>query len=263
MTCSRLFSARPFLLTSTLIATLSTTLLPAVASAQPTHNGAHSTSVQNSAQPAGAHEPSDAGAEHAGVRPMLAIERVGGVSLLLGASKDGDTSASLLGVNAAGAVINPYAGPRLGLDFPVVAGLTLGGSIGLSYQSLSTESGGSSDDIGSLTLYALTPRLGYIAPLGESVSLVPRLGVTLMGAKLSPGSASASASVFATALDAELMLDTRISGPFRFLSAIGVDRTLSASVTVDSGSSNSKSSSSDIDGSLTSLHLWLGLGGHL
>ena len=81
-----------------------------------------------------------------------------------------------------GAISNPYLVPRVGIDYTVIDGLTVGGSLGFYTQSSSTksESGGQTTDRDgpSLTALMFAPRVGYILQFGDSMGLWLRGGVT-------------------------------------------------------------------------------------
>jgi hypothetical protein len=65
---------------------------------------------------------------------------------------------------------NFYNIPRLGFDYTVVDRLTIGGDA-LAYFTV----GGTGPKV---TMFGISPRVGYVLPLGSAVSLWPRAGVT-------------------------------------------------------------------------------------
>jgi Ni/Co efflux regulator RcnB len=198
------------------------------------------------------------------LRTSLSLERVGGFSYAAAAPNEGDSSASLSILSIGGTILNPYASPRLGLDVPS-GNLTFGGSASFSRSSIGASSGGTSSDLGSLTIYTLTPRVGYVLRLSPAVRLSLRFGLVLAGGSVSLGDGGSQYSVFATGLDAEGVGFFRVTDSFHILTGLSFDRTLSASVSQssDSSGSSSSSSSSDIKGALFTIHGWLGLGGYL
>ena len=72
--------------------------------------------------------------------------------------------------------------PRLALDFFVTEGISIGGSLVYLHRSISQEldpdPGNASGDVGSGSLFAIHPRVGYAYPFDETFSIWPRLGIT-------------------------------------------------------------------------------------
>ena len=68
----------------------------------------------------------------------IALERVGGIGYAKAASNSDDSSLSLVALGVGGVTPNPFAVPRLGLDFILPSNLTLGGAIGFTRLSAST-----------------------------------------------------------------------------------------------------------------------------
>ena len=108
---------------------------------------------------------------------------------------DSRTTFTLLGANGIGGVIvngatglpsaglGTYAIPRLGIDYFVIDGLSLGGSLLFFTQSGDTEAepaGGpnTKNDLPSTTAFALMPRIGYGVMFNENVGIWPRAGIT-------------------------------------------------------------------------------------
>jgi hypothetical protein len=153
--------------------------------------------------------------------------------------------------------------------------VTVGGAVGFSRVSASTTSGGKSEDIGSVFLYTLTPRVGYRIPLSEHVDFTPRAGLTLAGASATPSNSSTSASIFAVAIGADAPFAFRLTDSFNILAGAAIDYTVSAKVTTESTSTtvtggptgttqtSSRTSTDDVKGSLFSMQAWLGVGGYL
>jgi opacity protein-like surface antigen len=204
----------------------------------------------------------------------IALERVGGIGYAKAASNADDSSLSLVALGVGGVTPNPFAVPRLGLDFILPSNLTLGAAIGFTRLSASTSSGSKSQDVGSVFLYTLTPRIGYRIPLSERVDLTPRLGLTFAGASASPSDSKNSASIFAVAIGADAPVAFRLTDSFNLLVGVGVDYTVAATVsttststTVTGGTTGSttstKTQTDDLKGSLFSMQAWLGIGGYL
>jgi opacity protein-like surface antigen len=204
----------------------------------------------------------------------LALERVGGIGYAKAASNADDSSLSLVALGVGGVTPNPFAVPRLGLDFILPSNLTLGGAVGFTRLSASASSGSQSQDVGSVFLYTLTPRIGYRIPLSDKVDLTPRAGLTFAGASVSPSDSKTGASIFAIAVGADAPVAFRLTDSFNVLVGVGIDYTVAATVsstttstTFTSGTSGSTSSTSsrtdDLKGSLFSMQAWLGIGGYL
>ena len=206
----------------------------------------------------------------------LAIERVGGVGYARAASTEANTDASLsltaLGIG--GVTLNPFAVPRVGVDFILPSNVTLGGAVGFTRLSGSTSSGSKSQDVGSVFLYSLTPRVGYRIPLSDKIDLTPRGGLTFAGASGSLGDSKNDASIFAVAISADAPLAFRLTDSFNLLAGAAIDYTVSATATTTTSSTtvtggptgtttSTSTKSDDLKGSLFSMQAWLGMGGYL
>ncbi len=81
-----------------------------------------------------------------------------------------------------GASTSPYLIPRVGIDYTVIDGLTVGGSLGFYTHSTSSkqEGGGQSREVDgpSLTALMFAPRVGYILQFGDNMGLWLRGGIT-------------------------------------------------------------------------------------
>lgn len=194
----------------------------------------------------------------------LGLERFGGIAYAKGAEKDGDDSVSLLTMGLGVGNINPFAVPRIGADYILENGISLGAGAGFTRWSGSSSNGSRSEDIGSIFLYTFTPRVGYRVPISKSVDVTPRVGVTLAGASISTGDNGDSSSVFAVGAGVEAPFACRINDSFHILVAPAFDVTLTA--TASSSSSNggtTTSSSNDVKATLWALQGWVGVGGYL
>jgi hypothetical protein len=246
--------------------------LPAAAQDDATPTTPPPASASASAAPSSA--PS-AGAGEAKVPSFsIALERVGGIGYAKAAANTGDDSLSLVALGVGGVTPNPFAVPRLGLDFILPSNLTLGGAVGFTRLSASTSSGGQSQDVGSVFLYTLTPRVGYRIPLSEKVDITPRAGLTFAGASASPSDSKNDASIFAIAIGADAPVAFRMTDSFNLLVGVGIDYTVSATVSTTSTtttstgvggttSTSTKTQTDDLKGSLFSMQAWLGIGGYL
>lgn len=210
--------------------------------------------------PAAAAAPSEAAAPAESKTPKvsLALERVGGIGYARVSATDDDASVSAFTIGVGGPTVNPFAIPRLGLDFILPSGLTIGGALGFARLSASTTQGSKSEDIGSVFVYTFTPRVGYRIPLSDRVDITPRGGFTFLGASatLGNGKNDDTAGVFAVAVGADAPLAYRLTDSFNLLFGAGLDVTVAATATAGDRSS-------DIKGSLLSLQGWLGMGGYL
>ena len=197
------------------------------------------------------------------LRPSLGFERVGGFSYTVASPDEGDDKVSANIFAIGGIVLNPYSAPRLGIDFPVAGNLTLGGSGSYSRTSLSMTANKKTEDVGSLSIYSLTPRIGYTFRPNPRFDLSLRAGVLLAGGSVEDVDGEGF-SVFTTAADVEAVGAIRLNRSFHVLGGLAFDKTLSGTATATGGSGSSSSSNSeDIKGGLTTVQLWLGLGGYL
>lgn len=204
----------------------------------------------------------------------IALERVGGIGYAKATDESGESSVSVTALGIGGVTPNPFAIPRVGVDYITESGVTVGAAAGFSRIAVSAASKNDSQDVGSVILYTFTPRVGYRIPLSEHVDLTPRAGLTLAGASLSPAEGNSSASIFAVALGADAPFAFRLTNSFNLLAGVGIDYTVSATATAKSesttvvsgpgGSTTSKDTKeSEAKGSLFSLQGWIGLGGYL
>jgi hypothetical protein len=196
----------------------------------------------------------------------IALERVGGINYTKAFAKDTDDAASLTAFGVGGPSVSPYSSPRLGLDYIVDGGLTIGAGLSFARYSLSATSANgnttTTQNLGSLFLYTLSPRVGYRIPVSPDFDIIPRGGVTLAGGSVSNGDNQGSEGVFALALSGEGVAAYRVTRSFNLLGGVGVDYTLTASASA-SDSNGSTTTSSDLKGGLFAVQLWLGIGGYL
>ena len=194
----------------------------------------------------------------------IALERVGGLAYAKASAKEGDDSLSVTAFGVGGVTPNPFAIPRLGIDYITGSGVTVGGGVGFSRISGSVNNRSKSEDIGSMLLYTLTPRVGYRIPLSERIDFTPRAGLTLAGASVSAADNGRSSSIFAVAVGADAPFVFRLTPSFNLLAGAAIDYTVAATVSTESSSgSSSRSRSEDVKGSLFSMQAWLGVGGYL
>jgi hypothetical protein len=98
----------------------------------------------------------------------------------------------------------PYSTPRLGLDFVVAQGFTVGGSIAFINKTGKFErSGGgfnASADTPTTTAFALAPRLGYLLPVNPMIGFWFKGGITYFSSKTEAKSMTGTSSTTVTGL---------------------------------------------------------------
>ncbi len=136
--------------------------------------------------------------------------------------------------------INPYAVPRLTFDYAVIDNLTIGGSIG--YASVSGEDdvdGGGDQDFETATLFAFSPRVGYILRFNDTVGMWLRGGFTYYSVGQDD---VGSASGFGVNLEPGFI--------FTLAPGVGVSATPTLDLPI-TGSFNDDSGPSNLDGDYT------------
>jgi hypothetical protein len=103
--------------------------------------------------------------------------------------EDSDTSTTTSYTNIAlftGAATSEYSFPRVGFDYFVTDGLSVGAALGIVHTSSSTE-----QDTGETTIESdgptvsgilFSPRVGYAFMFADNIGIWPRAGVTYVGA---------------------------------------------------------------------------------
>jgi hypothetical protein len=80
------------------------------------------------------------------------------------------------------AVPSPYTVPRLGFDYAIIPNLTIGGALGFASSSLSvkTDRAGATttQDGDTVTSFLISPRVGYIIGISDSIGIWLRGGFT-------------------------------------------------------------------------------------
>jgi opacity protein-like surface antigen len=105
-----------------------------------------------------------------------------------------------------------YNLPRLAFDWIPVRNLTLGGALWAYTQLTATDStspghgSSTSQDQPKVTYWGIAPRIGYVVPLGDALSLWPRAGVEYHNVSSSSVNGDVSPSVTQFSLEAEVML---------------------------------------------------------
>jgi hypothetical protein len=126
------------------------------------------------AEPAHAVTPTPAGTI------VLSAERMVGASLTF--SSRPNTPAYFSTSILASANPAPLQYPRIGFDYFVIPGLSLGGNLGLSYRG----------DPGETFYWNVIPRVGYAFSLSPTIDLWPRVGVGVVGSSWRNGDGSTS-----------------------------------------------------------------------
>lgn len=94
----------------------------------------------------------------------VSAERLTGMALHFNGSTE--FSLNLLHARQAGG----YQYPRLGVDYFVMDGLSIGGNAGISYNTASEQAA-----------WAISPRVGYAFAIGDQLNFWPRLGIGWIG----------------------------------------------------------------------------------
>lgn len=218
-------------------------------------------------------------------RFALGIERVASLNAMFFSLDDEDFALRQKSVTAGGPIFNPLSAPRFTFDYLSKSGLTIGGGLAFGLNDLDSKEDGEVDDQGSLDLLMLNPRLGYRIPVGKVVDLTPRVGATLGWASLTDaareecdftfndatGESSSdcetvegdSINLFATVVNLELAATFRLTDSFNLLTGVSYDLLVAASAQEKDSDGSEGEKDSFKDGHLSSLQLWLGLGGYL
>lgn len=205
----------------------------------------------------------------------ISMERIGGVTYSSFAPHAANGSLTVTTLGVGGVPLNPVAIPRIGVDYILPSGLTLGGAVGFSTGWLASNPNGGSSQTDSANEVVIMPRIGYRLPLGPRLDFVPRAGVTFVsGSESTPSQNCAvdvndvttcteqanGASIFAIALSADVSVALRLTDSFNLLGGVAYDQVLSISASSTGGSG---STNADASGTYFGLQAWLGLGGYL
>jgi hypothetical protein len=127
---------------------------------------------------------------------MISADRLFGLTFPSVTIEDGDngdkatlsrTNASLLfpapSLVSGNIILNPYDLPRAGIDFNAASGFTVGGSIGFWSGTGKTKDEpvmgpATETDNGSITMFMISPRVGYVIPISPLFAFWPRGGIT-------------------------------------------------------------------------------------
>jgi len=213
------------------------------------------------------------------VQVSLAVERIGGVSAVTVSPDDADDDLKLNIIGLGGPLQNPAAAPRIGADYVIEAGLTLGGAVG----GMSGAAEVDGDKLGSASFFLLQPRIGYRIAADDIFDITPRIGATMLWGSFQTGEGERCSynydtgnydcqtvdgddlSGSATMLSLEVVGALRATDSFNLLAGLAYDHLVSASGEIEQHEfdGGTDTESDDYDGGASSLQLWFGLGGYL
>jgi hypothetical protein len=164
-------------------------------------------------------------------------------------------------------ITGPFSTPRFGFDFTVAKSVTIGGSIGVTSQTGSQESGNgattTSQDTPSVTAFSFAPRAGYILMINPMLSLWLRGGLSYFTASISSKTPTetdtTSLNEFAVDLEPQLVI-TPIPH-MGFTAGLLGDIPLAGNGKFETTGANA--SSQDVTRKVTNWGLALGLFGYL
>ncbi|HMJ15164.1 MAG TPA: hypothetical protein VK524_27305 [Polyangiaceae bacterium] len=173
---------------------------------------------------------------------------------------ESDTSTTRIGLLGSDGGDSPSGTPRLGFDYLVTDGLSVGGALWLTTESTETEiSGGDSTDDGSLTTFYINPRVGYAYAIDDTFAIWPRAGVAFATASgdTGDGEVDISANSLQLTLEGNVVISPMehfaiIGGPF-------LDLGLSGSRELDAGSATE---TQEIDMKFTTFGIAAGIAGY-
>ncbi|HXN33113.1 MAG TPA: hypothetical protein VN894_14680 [Polyangiaceae bacterium] len=156
-----------------------------------------------------------------------------------------------------------YNLPRIAFDWIPVRNLTLGGAVWLYTQLTATN--GSGSDQPKVTYWGVAPRVGYVVPLGDALSLWPRAGVEYHNVSASSVNGYVSPSVTQFALEAEVMLVISPWDHFGFTVGPTVDVPISGKSTSSSATgtgTTGAATATSFDSAMFQIGASMGLLGH-
>jgi hypothetical protein len=223
-------------------------------------------------------------------RFSLSLERFASLNAIFVSVDDGEDEFKLRskGITAGGPIANPLGASRLAVDFLTRSGFTLGAGLAFGFGDLDSDEADQETDEGGYSLIMVAPRVGYRIALADWLDLTPRAGMTLGWARITANeyescdyeydeygyeeietncvNGADSVSMFATVANLELAAAFRLTDSFNILAGLSYDLLVSAKVTEeDAYSEDSEDSEEESfkDGHVSSLQLWLGVGGYL
>jgi hypothetical protein len=220
----------------------------------------------------------------------LSLERFASVNAVFLSLDDGSEDVKLRtkGITAGGPIANPLGAPRLSVDYLSKLGVTFGAGLAFALGDLDSADGGRDVDEGGYGLLMLAPRIGYRVEVSKWFDLTPRAGMTVGWARFTgpeqeycedyyyepaSGEYVESActteegnkfSMFAAVANLELAATVRLTDSFNLLAGLSYDLLVAAHAKEQEGGDSGDSEKERFeDGHLSSLQLWLGLGGYL
>jgi opacity protein-like surface antigen len=165
-----------------------------------------------------------------------------------------------------------YNLPRLGFDWLPIRNLTLGGAAwfyaDLQASNSTTPAGGGSStstDQPKVTYWGIAPRVGYIIPMGDKLSLWPRAGIEYHNVATSSVGGSGAGSVTQFAIEGEAMLVISPWNHFGFTVGPTVDVPISGEQTTTTTVTTNgvtTSSSTRVNSAMFQVGLSAGMLGH-
>lgn len=212
------------------------------------------------------------------IQLSIGVERIGGISAATASPDESDDDVEVSILSLGGFVYNPAGAPRIGVDYVLPSGLTLGGALGATAGSASVDG----EELGNGSFFLLEPRIGYRIPTSEIFDIIPRGGVTLLWGSFQEDEGETcyydpniddfictstdgdEYSGSATLLSLEVVGVLRVTTSFNLLAGISYDMLMSASgeLTEDNGDDRD-TDRADYEGKASSIQLWFGLGGYL
>jgi hypothetical protein len=224
-----------------------------------------------------------------GPRLSLSLERFASANAVFFRLEEGEDELKLRskGITAGGPIANPLGASRLSADFLLGSGLTLGTGLAFAIGDLDSDENGDERDEGSYSLFMLAPRIGYRMELADWLDLTPRAGMTFGWASIGAGeyeycdyyydpetgeedsdcsgAEEDSIHFFAAVANLELTAAWRLTDSFNLLTGLSYDLLVAARAVEKEGGGDSSTDDEETfkDGHMSSLQLWLGLGGYL
>ena len=162
-----------------------------------------------------------------------------------------------------------YNLPRLGFDWLPIRNLTLGGAAWLYTDLQATDdqspANGSSKSTNQpkVTYWGVAPRVGYIIPLGDKLSVWPRAGVEYHNVSTSDvGSGSGSITQFSLEAEAMLVLSPWNHFGFQVGPTADIPLTGSQTVTGTGTGTGGTTSTAKVDSAMFQVGLSAGMLGH-
>jgi hypothetical protein len=159
-----------------------------------------------------------------------------------------------------GGITDPHTVPRVAFDYTVIDHLTIGGSLVLAFglggkNETKTGNVTRSTDSPTTTLIGISPRVGYVIPVGDILAIWPRGGFTFYSAsaKTKQEQNNNTVTTTTTASQLSLDLDPQLAGPL-----VNIPLTGSASVKTESGGTTREVSN---DLSIFHMGISTGIGG--